>query len=94
MAGLPHGQYDLFHKLRRTNATAVCEAAGEEATMRQLGHSSMSVTRRYIDTSKLSAPRIVDSMRRPEWHFTGTEFEQRAALITEIAATQRRLEGP
>jgi integrase len=64
-AGLPHGKRDLFHKLRRTNGTYVADVAGEEAAMRQLGHSHVNVTRSYIDPRKLTTPRIVDSMQRP-----------------------------
>lgn len=67
LAGLPAGPKDLFHKLRRTNATYVADAAGEEQARRQLGHSDLSVTRRYVDPTKLSAGRIVDSMRRPSF---------------------------
>jgi integrase len=64
-AGLEHGRRDLFHKLRRTTGTYVADVAGEEAAMRQLGHSHLNVTRRYIDPRKLTTPRIVDSMQRP-----------------------------
>ncbi len=66
-AGLPIGSRDLFHKLRRTNGTYVTEIAGEEAAMRQLGHSEIQKTRRYVDRRKLTKPRIVDSMPRPMW---------------------------
>jgi len=72
-AGLPSTRKDLAHRLRRTNATYICDASDEFAAMRQLGHSSISVTRRYIDTRKLSAPRIVDSMQRP--HFATAPVE-------------------
>ena len=65
-AGLPCGPRDLFHKLRRTNGTYICDVAGEEAAMRQLGHSTVQVTRGYIDRRKLSAPRLVEKMQRPE----------------------------
>jgi integrase/recombinase XerC len=54
-AGLPNGQRDLFQKIRRTNATCVANATGnDEAAQKQLGHSSVSLTRRnYIDTRLL-----------------------------------------
>lgn len=67
LAGLRDTHKDLWHKIRRTNGTYVADAGGEEAAMRQLGHSALSVTRRYIDPTKLSAPRLVDSMQRPTW---------------------------
>ena len=66
-AGLPWGRRDLFHRIRRTNGTYVCDASDEYAAMRQLGHSSIQMTRRYIDRRKLSAPRVVDAMQQP--HF-------------------------
>lgn len=53
-AGLPTTAKDLFHKLRRTNATFICAAADEETARRQLGHSSVEVTRRYLDQTKIS----------------------------------------
>jgi integrase len=65
-AGLPCTKKDLFHKLRRTNGTYIADIAGEEAAMRQLGHSTLQVTRKYIDRRKLSAPRLVDQMQRPK----------------------------
>ncbi len=52
-AGLSDGRRDLFHKLRRTSATAVSNALGRQAAQEHLGHSSMSVTERYIDPTKI-----------------------------------------
>jgi integrase len=54
-AGLPTTDKDLFHKMRRTNATYVTAAADEETAKKQLGHSTVAVTQRYIDKAKLPA---------------------------------------
>ena len=51
-----------FHSFRRTHATAVCELFGLEAASRQLAHSSIAVTRRYVANSRLTVPRIADSL--------------------------------
>jgi integrase len=60
---------DGFHKFRRTNATCVADVAGDEAAQRQLGHSSVQLTRRaYIDPRQLqrrSEP--ARTIRRPTW---------------------------
>jgi hypothetical protein len=53
-AGLPATRTDLFHKLRRTNATFITAASSEEVARNQLGHSALSVTRRYIDRTKVT----------------------------------------
>jgi integrase len=66
-AGLPSGKRELFHKLRRTAGTMTAAASDEFAAMRLLGHSSINVTRRYLDRTKLNLPRIVDEMQRPDW---------------------------
>lgn len=55
-AGLPTTSKDLFHKLRRTNATYCAAAAGIEAARDQLRHSHVSVTARYIDATKFDRP--------------------------------------
>lgn len=55
-AGLSDGAKDKFHKLRRTFATFVTAKAGEVAAQSLLGHSSIAVTRRYIDKSKAGGP--------------------------------------
>lgn len=52
-AGLPTTSKDLFHKLRRTNATYVTAAADEETARKQLGHSTVKVTRGYLDQTKI-----------------------------------------
>jgi len=65
-AGLPDGPRDLFHKLRRTSATAVCDAFDEQAAKKHLGHSSLTVTRRYIDPRLVrSTHGAADAIQRP-----------------------------
>jgi Phage integrase family/Phage integrase SAM-like domain len=68
-AGLPHGRRDMFHRIRRTTATLVDNVAGLEAAKQQLGHSSPSVTKRYVDP-RLSTRQFVaaDSIARPTIH--------------------------
>lgn len=52
-AGLPTTRHDKFHKLRKTFATFICAEAGPIVAQAMLGHSHMSVTKRYLDKSKL-----------------------------------------
>lgn len=59
-AGLPTSRLDLFHKIRRTTATYIADAADEEAARRHLGHSSLQVTRRYLDQRKIRRTRGED----------------------------------
>lgn len=48
------GRRDLWHKLRRTFATQMYASSGDiEFVSDLLGHSSIDVTRRYIDKSKI-----------------------------------------
>jgi len=67
-AGLPHGKRDKFHRIRRTTATNVYNAADISAAQQQMGHSSSKLTRdHYIDV-RLSTRQFVaaDSMPRPD----------------------------
>lgn len=57
-AGLPCGRRDLFHKIRRTTASYI--KAGGGNAQEYLGHSSASVTARYLD------PRIVRTVLRAD----------------------------
>jgi integrase len=70
-AGVPLGPKGRngFHKLRRTNATCVADVSGDEAAQRQLGHSSLSLTRRgYIDPRQLTRrAEPAQTIRRPAW---------------------------
>ena len=62
-AGLPASRRDLFHKLRRTNASYIHAAGGNPTE--QLGHSSAGVTRRYLDPAIARRERQVDLLPRP-----------------------------
>lgn len=64
-AGLPHGKRDLFHKIRRTTATAIADQLGEAAAQSYLGHSCAKVTAAYLDRSKIRGVRGVDVLPRP-----------------------------
>lgn len=64
-AGLSYRREDLFHKLRRTTATLLAAAAGEAAAQHQLGHSHISVTRRYFDERRLNRVHAADVLPRP-----------------------------
>ena len=67
-AGLPSGARDLFHKIRRTNATYTADSAGEEAAQKQLGHSHIGLTRKsYIDPRLLKRDQNADALPRPTW---------------------------
>ena len=68
-AGLPTGRRDLWHKFRRTCATFIADVAGELEAQKQLGHASISTTRKYLDVRKLRRARIVDhpDLQRPTW---------------------------
>lgn len=79
-AGLACGRRDLFHKLRRTSATAVCDAFDEVTASRHLGHSSLEVTRRYIDPRQLTRKQ------------TAAEVITRPALDAPV--TRPQLGGP
>ena len=67
-AGLSAGRRDLFHKMRRTSATAVTRSLGIDAAQKHLGHSSVSVTRRYIDPRLVGPTQLTaaDAIERPE----------------------------
>jgi integrase len=78
-AGLPHGRRDLFHKFRRTSATAVARVADEQAAKQHLGHSHLDVTRRYIDPRQLNNRRTIgEQIERPELRIL-TDNENAAA---------------
>jgi integrase len=67
-AGLPHGRRDKFHKIRRTSATLVCDAVDEHEAQRHLGHSSLSVTRSYIDPRRMKKTKVAaELIQRPQW---------------------------
>ncbi len=64
-AGLPTTTRDLFHKLRRTSATAVAIASDENAARDHMGHSNISVTRRYLDHRQIQPVAASDLIARP-----------------------------
>jgi integrase len=70
-AGLKAEKRDLFHKLRRTSGTFVAKTLGRVAAQQHLGHSSPSVTARYVDPRMLDASHC-DKLPRP----TGTDSER------------------
>ena len=63
-ANLPDDRDDLFHKIRRTFATYIAAASGEVMAQQMLGHSHISVTRKYIDPRKLNQPSAKDLLPR------------------------------
>ena len=66
-AGLPNGRRDKFHRIRRTTATQIARVAGIDAAARQLGHSGINMTRRYIDPTGANADHDATAMLpRPE----------------------------
>lgn len=65
-AGLPHGRYDLFHKLRRTNASHLVSAGASKSMVQtHLGHTALSVTERYIDSTIAGGFQAVHVLPRP-----------------------------
>ncbi len=64
-AGLPSTKRDLFHKLRRTSATSLAVVTDENTARDHLGHSDVSVTRRYLDTRQLRTVAAADIINRP-----------------------------
>jgi integrase len=87
--GLPHGRRDLFHKLRRTNASYVAAAAGEQAAQKQLGHSHISLTRRnYIDPRLLKLDQNAAALI-PRPHWSGGEEDGAIAATPAIQIQDR-----
>lgn len=64
--GLPCESVDMFHKLRRTFATwFVVQTGSPERCQRQLGHSCISVTERYLDWSQIERDNVSEIMPAP-----------------------------
>jgi integrase len=59
-------QRGSFHKLRRTSATHLTNVIGIEAACRQLGHSSVEMTKRYVDPRLTNEHKAADHLPRPE----------------------------
>ena len=64
-AGLELRKGDKFHRLRRTFATEIASHRGEAIAQSLLGHSALSVTRRYLDKTKLSLPKASEILTQP-----------------------------
>lgn len=62
-AGVRGGKYVGFHRLRKTHATQQVVAVGWEQARVALGHSSESMTKRYVDIRQI--PRTPLSIPRP-----------------------------
>ncbi len=56
---------DLFHKLRKTFASQVAAKAGLPTACALLGHSSMAITKRYIDGRQIQLPHVRDLIADP-----------------------------
>lgn len=65
-AGLPDDRRDLWHKMRRTFATMIAAKGGESVAQGMLGHSSIQVTRRYLDHRKMSRPTVASLLDVPQ----------------------------
>lgn len=55
----------LLHQLRKTLASQIFQSHGIHAACDRLGHSSIAVTLRYIDSRYKSQPRLVDMVADP-----------------------------
>lgn len=64
-AGVYRGPKDGFHKLRRTSASHLAKALGMEAACRQLGHSSVQMTHRYVDPRMMGDHNAAQHLPRP-----------------------------
>ena len=64
-AGLYEKGEDTWHKMRRTCATHLTAAVGIEAASRQLGHSSVQMTKRYVDPRQTGHHNAADHLPRP-----------------------------
>lgn len=65
-AGLEVKPGQRFHGFRRTFATLICSRLGESVAQSMLGHSSLRVTRRYIDKTKIDLPHACDVLPKPQ----------------------------
>jgi len=65
-AGLYDKGDNTWHKMRRSCATHLTAALGIEAASRQLGHSSVEMTRRYVDPRQTGHHNAADHLPRPK----------------------------
>jgi integrase len=61
-AGLPTDRLSKFHRIRRTTATQTALHGSLEMAQRQLGHTSLKMTLRYIDQRVVRPCQAVDVM--------------------------------
>jgi len=64
-AELPASSRDLFHKFRRTFATHVHVEGGIGLAQEFLGHSTVALTKRYIDKSQLPETNQANYLKSP-----------------------------
>ncbi len=64
-AGLPHDRYSMFHRLRKTTASLYAAQVGELEASSQLGHSSLEITKRYLDPTLMGRKTAADVLPRP-----------------------------
>ncbi len=65
-AGLPGGNRNKTHKMRRTTATWTCQLGGIEAAQQSMGHTSVGMTtKHYIDRTFLPASNYASRFPRP-----------------------------
>lgn len=62
-AGVDHGKYVGFHRLRKMHATQAVLASGWEAASRDLGHTSTRMTAEYVDLRQIKMGAV--SLPRP-----------------------------
>lgn len=70
-AGLYEKGEDTWHKMRRSCATHLTAAVGIEAASRQLGHSSVQMTKRYVDPRLTGHHNAADNLPRPDFNGKG-----------------------
>lgn len=57
-AGIPPQRYVGFHKIRRTHATQMVINSGWDAARESLGHSSLTMTKKYVDPTQAIRGRV------------------------------------
>lgn len=65
LAAVPLPRGKAFHSLRRTHCTAVAKEFGLDIASRDLAHSSIEVTRRYIDFGQIELTNLHIANRLP-----------------------------
>jgi len=65
-AGLYSKGMDTWHRMRKSSATHLTAVIGIEAASRQLGHSSVEMTKRYVDPRLTGHHNAAQSLPRPK----------------------------